>query len=287
MLLWLALSANSQPPPPDSKEREAFYEALFDNAPHKELFDLLDHESIRLEIELSDLDAEAIKTNERNTIDALRKIREADGGKQLTPEKLKQKVHESIAPFNQLSYEILEKNSNFDRLLGLYVQARGCRALLNDKVAKKIGLEGEALEKFRKLRRETWQGLMVETNDAIKRHLRNTPPGTQPPRGVISDLYKLAEKKLEEKLSGDLSEQQIADFELLKGEKFPLPEHPFNYPGRGRGRSRGSKDNDSDRGPDKPPPSRKADSVRCSAHNISPSFRISCCNLSQQISQFF
>ena len=172
-------------------------------------------------------------------------------------------------------------------MLGFYVQARGYRALLNDKVAKKIGLEGEALEKFRELRSETWQGLMVETNDAIRRHLRNTPPGTQHTRGVISDLYKLAEKKLEEKLSGHLSEQQIAEFELLKGEKFPLPEHPFNYPGRGRGRSRGSKEKDSDRGPDKPPQSRKSDNVRCSVHDSGPTSRIGYCQPSRQASRFF
>ena len=306
MLLWLALSAHSQPPPPpDAKEREAFFEVMREVLPHKELFDLLDHKSVRAELGLDDANAEAIEDNVRKTFEALRKFRDAEEGKLLTPEQLKEKVRETIAPFNQKSYDILEKNAKFDRLLGLYVQARGYRALLNDKIAKKIGLEGEALEEFRELRRETWRGLMEETNDAIKRHLRNTPPGAQPPRSAISDLFRHAEKKLEEKLSCSLSDEQKVAFDSLKGAKFDLPEHPFNYTGRGRGPG-GSKDKgpgegrsekgSGERGPDKrgpdkrgpdkrgpdkrgpdgkPPHDRKAECEKCTDHHSGPASRIS------------
>lgn len=281
MLLWLALSAHSQPPPPpDAKEREAFFEVMREVLPHKELFDLLDHKSIRAEVDVNDADAETIEDNVRSTFEALRKFRDAEEGKLLTPEQLKQKVRETIAPFNQKSYDILEKNAKFDRLLGLYVQARGYRALLNDKIAKKIGLEGEALEKFRELRSETWRGLMEETNDAIKRHLRNTPPGAQPPRNAISDLFRHAEKELEEKLSCSLSDEQKDAFESLKGPQFALPERPFNY-GRGRGPG-GSKDKGpGDKGPDKrgpdgkPPHNRKAECEKCSNHHRCRTFQIS------------
>ncbi len=262
VLLWLACSVNSQSPPPrpdgsrpddprrsESRERDAFFDAMREFLPHKELFDLLDHDSIRKEIKLSDADAELIEANVRKTFEALHAIRKEFEGKTPTPEEFKQKVAEAIEPLNKESYEILEKRADFERLLGLYVQARGHRALLNDQVAQKIGLEGQALEGFRKLRSQSWQLLMDDTRDAIKREMRNAPPGKSLPRNAISDLFKLAEKKLEDKLSRELTEEQKNALENLKGVKFPLPEHPFNYPprNRGRGGSRGPGEN----GPDK------------------------------------
>ena len=94
------------------------------------------------------------------------------------------------------------------------------------------------------------------------------------------------EKKLEEKLSCSLSDEQKDAFESLKGTQFALPERPFNYPGRGRGPG-GSKDKgpgekgSGERGPDKrgpdgkPPHDRKAECEKCTDHHSGPASRIS------------
>ncbi len=260
LLLWLGCSAHSQPPPrpedprsgtthaehprpeesrrSESRERDSFFDAMREFLPHKELFDLVDLAEIRQEIGLSDSDAALIKENVGKSFEALHALRRENEGKTITSDQFKQQVRDAIAPLNQNSYGILEK-ADFKRLLGIYVQARSYRALLNDKVANEIGLEGHALEDFRRTRGEKWQSIMEETREAMMREMRNAPPGAPPNRDTISKLFRQAEEKLDHKLAKELTSEQNAALENLKGVEFKLPAHPFNFPPSNRGRGRG------------------------------------------------
>ena len=271
MLLAHGCIAQSPPPPPGPPgptpssaasaestrgedprrgEREAFFDAMREFLPHKELFDLVKHASVREEIGLSADDAAAIERNVGKSFEAMHDIRRGNEGKVVSADELKGQVRKALAPLNDASYQILEK-ADLQRLLGIYVQARSYRALLNDRVASQIGLEGESLLTFRRTRNESWQTIMEDMREAMKREIRNAPPGVPPSRDAIGRLFKQAEDKLDLKLAQQLSIEQKSKLAELKGAPFDLPKYPFSF---GPPRSRSS------RGPDNGPDGRGSES---------------------------
>ena len=255
-LLWVAGTACGQPPrhsdgprsgdrphsSDSSRGNDPFFEAMREvhrDSSNKELFDLLRHPTIRQEIHLSEADSEQLQANGREAFQAMHAVREANRDLATSKEVLKQQIRDILAPLEAKSFEILEKSEgDFKRLLGIYVQARGYRALLNDKVAQEIGLQGTALDDFRKFRSEEWRAIMEDTRRSMEKEIRNTPPGSSP-REAISKLFRRAEELLDEKLASQLTSQQRAALEQLKGVKFDeMPEELFSFPsGRRRGHS--------------------------------------------------
>ena len=215
------------------REHDPFFEAMRElhlESSSKELFDLLRHPSIREEIHLSDVDAERLHANGREAFQTIFAIRKEKQDHPVSKEDLKQQIRDVLAPLEEKSFDILhESKADFTRLLGLYSQARGYRALLNDKVAQQIGLQGEALDAFRKFRQEQRKAIMEDTRRAVEKEIRNAPPGSSP-RSAISKLFRRAEKQLDEKLAGQLTKEQREAFESLKGAKFDLPERLFSFP---------------------------------------------------------
>ncbi len=225
--------------PFEPREHEPFFEALREvhlESSNKELFELVRHESIRQEINLSPADAEQVQANMRQAFKAIFAVRDNNQGKPTSKEELKQQIRDVIAPLEAESIAILRKSeTDFERLLGLYVQARSYRALLNDQVAEVIGLQGAALDDFRKSRADSWRSIMDDTRRAIEKEIRNNPPGASP-RQAISQLLQQAEAKLDEQLASQLSEAQRTQLQQLKGAPFKLPERLFSFPTH-RGRS--------------------------------------------------
>lgn len=246
-LLLTAQRADAQPPrrsadshtgdhpgPSGAREQDPFFEAMREvhlESSSKELFDLLRHDSIRQEIHLNDADAEQLHANGREAFQAIFAIRKDNQDKSTSKEELKQQIRAVLAPLEEKSFEILEQSdADFKRLLGIYAQARGYRALLNEKVAQQIGLQDEALNAFRKFRQAQSRVIMEDTRRAVEKEIRNTPPGSSP-RAAISKLFRRAEEQVDEKLASQLSKEQLADFESLKGVKFDeLPERLFSFP---------------------------------------------------------
>ncbi len=225
--------------PFEPREHEPFFEALREvhvESANRELFELVRHDSIRQEINLSPADAEQIQSNMRQAFKAIFAVRDDNQGKPTSQEDLKQQIRDAIAPLEAESIALLRKpETNFNRLLGLYVQARSYRALMNDQVAEVIGLQGSALDDFRKSRADSWRSIMDDTRRAIEKEIRNNPPGASP-RQAISQLLQQAEAKLDEQLASQLSDAQREQLQQLKGEPFPLPERLFSFPPhRGRG----------------------------------------------------
>lgn len=246
-LLFTAQSADAQPThrstdsrrgdhsrPGGPREQAPFFEAMREvhlESSSKELFELLRHASIRKEIHLSDADAERLRANGREAFDAILAIQKKNRDISATKEELKLQLREVLGPLEEKSFEILRQSgADFKRLMGIYVQARGYRALLNDKVAQQIGLQGEALDAFRQFRQEQWRAIMEDTRRAVEKEIRNAPPGSKP-RAAISKLFRRAEEQLDEKLASQLTGEQLAAFESLKGPKFEeMPEQLFSSP---------------------------------------------------------
>lgn len=223
----------------EQREHEPFFEALREvhvETSNKELFEMVRHESIRQEIHLSSADAQQIQANMRLAFKAIFAVREKNREETLSKEELKQQIREAVSPLEAESIAILRKPEvDFKRMLGLYVQARNYRALMNDQVAEEIGLQGQELDDFRQTRAASWRSIMDDIRRSIEKEIRNTPPGSSP-RESISQLLRQAEGKLDVQLSSQLSEQQRAQLQQLKGAPFPLPERLFSMPpNRGRG----------------------------------------------------
>lgn len=216
------------------REQDPFFEAMREvhlESSSKELFDLLRHASIRQEIHLSDADSARLQANGREAFQAIFAIRKDNKDKPTSKEEYKRRIRDVLAPLEEKSFEILQQSqADFTRLLGIYAQARGYRALLNDKVAEQIGMQGEALDAFRKFRQEQGRAIMEDTRRAVEKEIRNTPPGSSP-RTAISKLFRRAETQLDEKLASQLTPEQVAAFESLKGAKFDeMPERLFSFP---------------------------------------------------------
>jgi hypothetical protein len=270
VLLWLACSTHAQPP---AKEREVFFETLREFMPHKELFDLVEHATIREQIGLSESEANLIVEHVSQTSGALNALRKQNEGKNVPLEQYKKQVRAIITPQNIASYDILYK-SDFKRLLGIYVQARSYRAVLNEQVAREIGLEGQAFEEFRKTRNEVWQVLMEELREDMMQQIRKAPPGAPPARANITKLFKDAEKELDFKLARELTPDQKEALENLKGAPFNLPEHPFKFPlppDRGRSGRVGGPPRSPNHGDDhKKAPDKKGDQADAQDHRCDP-----------------
>ncbi len=255
-LLTAMDSALAQPPRRPPGVRDPFYEALIEvhqESPNKELFDLLNHASIRSEIKLGDEDALKIQENIGGAIRQIIALREQSRGQNKTKDDLKAEIHAAVAPFDESTYELLRKQADFDRLLGIYVQARSYRAALNEQVAAKIDLSGEQLTKYRDARSKAWRKIMEETREEIEKEIRNRDPNEGDPSPAIVKYFEQAEQKLDAKLREELTPAQRAKLVQLKGDSFALPERLFEFPGRrGRGRGRGEDRDERPKDPKRP-----------------------------------
>ncbi len=250
VLLLLAVPVYAQPRPPRGGpgpgpgsgpggelrglggERDPFFDAMrevFQDAPHKELFDLVNRSEVRQEIGLASDAASKVKDNVHDAMREVFSLR--DKQERLTKDQYKEKIRNALTPFEKESYKILEEHGNFDRLLGIYAQARKYRAILNDKVAEKIGLDGVALDRFRRERAEYGRTLWEETRDLVDKAIRNNPPGAAL-RPAFGRLFQQAEEKLERRLAELLTDEQKRKFEDLKGVEFKLPPDVFDPRGR-------------------------------------------------------
>lgn len=240
-LLLLAIPANAQRPPhgPSGPGGSSLFDALrevFQETPNREVFELVNQDSVRREISLSE-------ENAKQLFDTLHEARRKvyslgrDLDPKLSKEEIKAKLRDTIKPFEDASFEILEKNSDFDRLLGIYAHLRNNRAILIDPVAKKIGIQGAALDELRRTRTVEGRRLWLETREAIDRVMRNAPPEANS-RSDIARLVEQSEHKLDHKLGERLTDEQRAKLEELKV-KTELTTRIFDRPPRRPGERNG------------------------------------------------
>jgi hypothetical protein len=219
------------------------------SAPHREILRLLFHEPIRSEINMTDEQWEAFKSQMRNSFESTRELWGKERRHEITREELKAELLAAIKELDQQARELLD-DGQFDRLLGIYVQHRGIAAAENGEVAKRIGLTGEELDNVRRSQGQFKRELIEMNQPRIDHILKMRNEET--PRN-LGRLFAEIDDAVNDRLAMELSDEQRDKLETLKGEPFsdfpPLfmgrrpggpPVGPGSgHGGRGRGEGRG------------------------------------------------
>ncbi len=228
----------SRPGGQDDEARNQFFEAMRDahrrQIPDREIVDLLRHEVIRKEVGLSDESWEKIQELLRSSMKATWDLRKEVADDSATKEELVEKILARQATFDQQILALLRdpENLQYERFLGIYVQAREFRAATNEDVANRIGLVGDDLQAYRAARFEIARKLMDDNRDRLGSLLREGQ------REDISKLFDETEVKLNQALAMKLNSDQRKALENLKGAAFKLPPRPFDFRGPPRGGGR-------------------------------------------------
>ncbi len=199
-----------------------------------QLLGLLRMEEVRKEVKVSDEAYEAVQKAQRDAFANMGNLRDAN-------EEERTKVMKDM---NTKAQDLLEEAvdpAGQKRLMGLLLQQQGNSAVMNDLIAKEVGLSesdvkalGEAVakssEEGRAKMREAFQG--------------GGPPDREKMTEMMAEMRKKSDAAIDEKLTAD----QKKAVEALKGEKFTFPEGGFGgFGGRGGapggGRGRPSSDN--------------------------------------------
>jgi hypothetical protein len=186
-----------------------------------QLLGLLRMGEVREEIGLSDEEYESIQSAQRESWGRMSGLREA------SEEERKEIMEEMNTAAQDLLDEVLPPAKQ-KRLLGLLVQQVGAPAVLNQIVAKEIGLSestsGEIrteLESFGQKLREQFAGMREA--------------GGPPNFAQIQEQMGKIRDELNETIESKLTDEQKNLLESLKGEKFDFPEGGMFGMGRGPG----------------------------------------------------
>ncbi len=187
-----------------------------------QLLGLLRMEEVRKEVKVSDEAYEAVQKAQRDAFANMGNLRDAS-------EEERTKVMKDM---NTKAQDLLEEAvdpAGLKRLMGLLLQQQGNSAVMNDVIAKEVGLSesdvkalGEAVakssEEGRAKMREAFQG--------------GGPPDREKMTEMMAEMRKKSDAAIDEKLTAD----QKKAVEALKGEKFTFPEGGgFGGFGGGRG----------------------------------------------------
>jgi hypothetical protein len=212
-------------------------------SPYRDIYLLLHHDPIRIELELDDQVYEEIAAGDREVMDKVFGLRDSS----LSREELAQQITEILDGYGAKAFESLSEEKT-QRLEGLYAQLWKSSAAANKRIADRIGLEGESLEAFRSeledLRREMWD----EIGPLRRRLFENPNLDREDVRKKLERLVDRRSAEIEQKLSARLTAQQRENLESLKGEPFAeLPDPNMWWPrldGRRRDGRRDSEEDD-------------------------------------------
>jgi hypothetical protein len=212
-----------------------------------QLLGLLRMEEVRKEIGMSDDVYEAVQSAQRDSWGKMQGLREA------SEEKRREIMEEINSSAQELLDEVLPPAKQ-KRLMGLMVQQVGAPAVLNQLVAKEIGLTESTSEDIRK-ELESFGNKLREQFAGMREG------GGFPDFSRIQEEMGKIRDELNQTVEGKLTEDQKKSLEALKGEKFEFPEGGMFGFGRGVGGGqgfgapgpRGQRDGESEpRGPGRP-----------------------------------
>lgn len=265
-VVWALFASSLLAQPPErrgedserSRRSDDFYEAMREaqrrESSSRELLELLLRSSeIQKEIAIDEVHLKELKSLISDAVRAFWDLRRETRDAELSKDELVEKIVKGQRQIDDKITKLLVENSDYDRLLAIYVQARNYRAAAHDDVAAKIGLAGDDLKRYRESSSDLWHALMKMNRWKIEKLIRERK------EEEFSKVFKEAEDRLDELLSSRLSEEQREKLEELKGEKFAFPLPASGPPPRGepggppprRGGESGPRRNGGD-GKDKP-----------------------------------
>ncbi len=186
-----------------------------------QLMGLLNMEEVRQEVGLDNEVWEAIPVEaKRPDFQALRDASEEER-------------KEILSAANQAAQETLDEVLEPDsqrRLMGLFAQQAGYQAVMNEAIAKEIGLDEAGMAKAQKAAEEAGQSL----RDQMREMFQSMRDGGGDREGMREKMAELM-KKPGEAIEAVLSAEQKKKLEELKGEEFEFPRRGPGMFGRGRG----------------------------------------------------
>lgn len=237
-------------------------------APDKELLDMLRHDAIVKELELSAEDKKELSKLGGKVFEQLEEMPRDLDAKQTQEEVLK-----VLNQYGKEGFEFLEEKigqTGIKRLEGLYAQSRKFAAPTNGRIAKLIGLEGEELENFRRLAARLQDEMRENARPEIIKIMENSAMSFDKRRVKIESVMERNLKRINERLRRELTPEQRKELEDLQGPKFdnfPRWRRP-GPPGGGHGGGRKQSDRGPGSGPDgespKPPQSGDKSCQQCS-----------------------
>ena len=108
-----------------------------------------------------------------------------------------------------------------ERLDEIALQVMGTAALFTPKVRESLKITAETGEKMQNVSREVMEGVRDKAREAFQSGNRDG----------IRELFQNAQKEVNEKVLGLLSDSQKKEFEEMKGKPFKLPEGALRRPG--------------------------------------------------------
>lgn len=217
-----------------SSPNREFYDMLGEamrNDPHREILDLLLHEAVRQHLQLSEEDYEKlvkIGTNSRDQIWGLR-----DKTPRLTGEELKNEIVKIMDENGSAAFEALGDEKT-KRLEGLYVQQKKTSAAGNPRIAERIGLEGEELDRFQQAHWDLRHRARDEIRPYIERLMQDSNLSLHDRQQKLARLFERSGREIDEALAEKLTEEQRRKLQELMGEPFEDLPPPWMGPGPGR-----------------------------------------------------
>lgn len=238
LAMLLPTEGMGQPPRRGGPGRNPFFDAMreaFQEDTHRELFELLYHPPVREHVGLNREDFDQIRDYMKDSMQAIHQLADDSRNSSKSKDELKAEILERTAPFHESAVRLLREKADLERLVQLFVQARGFSSAANGEVAERIELQGEELAKFREARAKLKHRLMNETRREIEKLIHNPP---QDVRERIKKLFEKANEKLDAEIAEHLTDPQKTALETLKGEPFDgLPKRGGDprHGGGGRG----------------------------------------------------
>ncbi len=203
--------------------------------PERELMELLWHPPVRHEIGLTDEEYAHIVAEMRGVMTKIRDLDRALDKNGASRDELVEKLAEIVEPAYRHATEFLKEHADYQRLIELFVQQRGYSAASNQEVAKRIGLEGDALRQFREAKHRLLREVMDKVRPEFERLIRNPKESPQEMGHEVERLFKQAHEEVDEKLAHRLTPEQKAALEAMRDR---APFSPLPRPGMGPPRGR-------------------------------------------------
>ena len=192
---------------------------------------LLSHDSVRAEVGLDTDEYQQIQRLNLELIESIKKIQETQLQNPVPHDQVVDAIVAQVESHEGQFIDSLRGAADFDRFLGILVQARGTRAVVHEEIAKRIDLPRDKLDELRELSQRAWREQMEELGDNIKELLRqgqNRETIRQRQNPTVRALFARAEEKVNRAISLKLTSDQLNALNQMKGEPFELPDNLFD-----------------------------------------------------------
>lgn len=210
-----------------------FFKAMqqaMQQAPHKEVFDLLRDDKVKEHVKLSDEGSEKLRELSRGVWGKMRELSDDFKNDRPSVDQMTTKLVEALNEFDSNAQAILKQEEvEFERLVELFIQSRGYAAIANGAVAKRMELSEEELKNFRSKLAEHSDKYRKSASAEVAKAMRSFDPEK------MREIFRSIERRVNMKLKLELTDEQQKKFADLAGEHFPdVPKFSDMFrPGRG------------------------------------------------------